>query len=133
MYFKVIQDNNITDIGCTFLKYNENKKRMYVCDAEEGQFLQSLDESKVYRDDWMKPAPDVMCIHAQVVGIDETEFMDIQALLDEGEEVIVAEPLIEQSSEQEEPEQQKPMSIAEMRSLIIEQQKKIDELMKKLQ
>ena len=132
MYFKVIQDNNVVDIGRAFLKYNEKKKRMYVCNANECQFIQSADETKLYHDDWMRTAPEVPYIQAQVVGISETEYMDIEALLNDGEEVIVEQPIVQESSRQE-PEQIKPMSSAEMREIIIEQQKQIDELIKKLQ
>ena len=130
-YFKVTKNRKVIDIGCTFLKFENN--RLYVCDENEGQYLQSYDEKNIYRDSWMKAAPKSFKRYttAKVVSIDEMEFKDLEAMLNDGEEIIEQQPIIEQPQEEiiNEPSTEKPISIAEMRELIAEQQKQINTLM----
>lgn len=132
-YFKIIQKKKVVNIGCTFLKWERD--RLFVCSEDDGQFIQSLDEKSVYRDSWMKEYLEEFTgfENAKVVRIDETEFNDLKAMLDDGEEVSEQEVLIqEQPEETIEPQEDKPLSIAEMRRLITEQQKQIEELMAKV-
>ena len=130
MYFKMIVDNTIVDVGYTFLKWSIEKKRMFACDPNEGQFVQSYKETHIYKDSWMKPSPEVEgVINAEVVSISEIEYLDIKAMLEEGEEIVVEQPPVVEQPAVQEPEQNKPLSIAEMRALIVEQQKQINELM----
>jgi hypothetical protein len=135
-FFKVIQNNKVVSVGTVFLEWNAKKHRMFVSDVDEGQFVQAFDESQVYRDTWMKPIPQGVgpYVLATVIIINEQEYLDLKELLEEKEEIINT-PVVQQVETpvvQQIPEEEKPMTIAEMRELILSQQKQIDALMKKL-
>jgi len=132
-YFKIIQDDKIVSVSHVFLKWNEARKNFHLGDTDKGQFVLAFDESKVYRDEWMKPIPEEAngYEHATVQAIDEAEYEDLKALLSEGEQVQEdPEPVVQEPIHvPEEPEEEKPMSIAEMREIIKMQQKQIEALM----
>lgn len=136
-FFKIIQDSKVINVGCTFLKWNNARQKLYICDVDDAQFAQALDEDKIYRADWLNPAPEEAGKFetADVVVIDEVEFDELKELLSEGEDVpeefIEEKPLIE--VRHYETDEEKPMSIAEMREKILEQQKQIEALLEKLQ
>ena len=137
-YFKVIQNEEVVNIGCAFLKWNTKRKKLFICDVNEAQFLQSLDEQKLYNDGWLREPPKkgVEYENAKIVAINETEFNDIQAALSEGEQITVEQPQEEYPQtprEYVEEQEEKPMTIAEMREMIRIQQKQIEALMDKLQ
>ena len=134
-FCKIIQNDTIVSVGCVFLKWNTKRNRLFVCDDAEGQFIQSYDERHIYKAAWMKPSKEAKCEYedADVVVITETEYNDIKEQLNEGE------PIIEEVQERpltiehhEEPDEEKPLSIAEMRELIKTQQSQIELLMSKL-
>ena len=134
-FFKAIKDNKVYTVGCVFLKWNTKMQRFFVCDVDEGQFVESYDEQHVIRDEWMKVAPDGAGEHedAKVVIISLQEYEDLLAILNEGEEVVYSAPEIEKQEEiPEEPEEEKPMTIAEMRELILKQQEQINSLIEKV-
>jgi len=134
-FFKVIQDNKIVTVGCVFLKWNQDNKALFVCDVDEGQFVQSYDELHIYHDSWLKPAPRKAGKHeeAKIVIITQQEYEDLLAELDEGE-ILIETPSIPEPEEEmpEPPEEEKPMSIAEMREIISRQQEQINSLLDKL-
>ena len=137
-YFKILQENKVVNVGCVFLKWNSARKKLYICDVDEGQFVQTYDESEIYKDSWMKPAPKEAGEHknAKVVIISKEEFDELLELLSDGEDIEVEQPEIPvhvvHEAPQEEPEE-KPMTISEMRQKIIEQQKQIDALLEAYQ
>ena len=134
-FCKMLKNDKVVNIGCVFLKWNIKRHRMNVCSVDEGQFVQSYDEKTIYKDSWLKPAPEEAknFEEAKIVVIDQIEFDDLKELLNEGEEVLVEkpEPLPSPQVLTEEPVEEKPMSIAEMRQIIAEQQKQIDLLLEK--
>ena len=132
-YFKAIQNDKVVSVGTVFLEWNINKHKLYVCDVDKGQFVQSYDEQHIYHDAWMKPAPAEAGIHeeASIVIILQQEYEDLLALFDNGETVKVEKPTIEEPEKVKEPkEEEKPMSINEMRETILRQQEQIDMLVK---
>jgi len=132
-YYKIVKNKKVIDIGCTFLKWKKN--RLYVCSEDEGQFIQSLNEKKVYRDVWMKEASDEFTDYeqAKIKAITETEFEDLRATIDDGEEIVEQEEVVIPSVQEEvQPEEDKPLSISDMRKIILEQQRQIEMLMEKL-
>lgn len=134
-FCKVIIDGNIVSVGCAFLKWNEKRHKFSICDSDEGQFLQSIDESEVFRAPWMKPFPSDAegYVEADVNVISQQEFEDLKFLLSEGEEVKEEEqPPVEEHIDRELPEEEKPLSLAEMRAIILQQQEQIERLMKKV-
>ena len=134
-YFKVIQDDKVISVGCVFLKWNTKRHRLFICDVDEGQFVETFDEKYIFKDIWMKPAPEEAdpYPYAKVVIIDLLEYEDLLALLQEGETVTletvpeVARPVV-----QTEVQEEKPMSIAEMREILLMQQQQINSLMEKI-
>jgi len=133
-YFKVIQNKKVVTVGCVFLKWNMKRQKLFICDANEGQFVQSYDELHVYHDSWLKPsmAHDIEYEEATIVVITEQEYEDLLESLDEGE-VVEESPVIEEEPvEVQIPEEEKPMSIAEMREIIARQQEQINMLINKL-
>jgi len=134
-YFKVIKNDKVIDVGCVFLKWNTKRHKYNVCSVDEGQFLQSLDEQHIYRDTWMKSYPKEASGYsfADISAITESEFDDLRELLSEGEEITIEEAPNEifEVHEAEEHED-KPMSIADMRKIIAEQQMQIELLNQRL-
>ena len=135
-YFKAIQNDKVVSVGCVFLKWSLNKHKFFICDVDEGQFVESYDEQHIYQDSWMKPAPPEAGEQEQasIVIIGQQEYEDLLEMLNEGEIVEVQqEPTVEQEEQVELPVEDKPMSIADMREMILKQQQLIDTLMEKLQ
>lgn len=135
-YYKIIQDNHIVDAGFVFLKWNERRHRLNLCDENEAQFVQAHDESCVYRDEWLKPIfeASIEFTPAQIVVINKTEYDDIRALLD-GDEILPVQPEIQEEevvSEPEKPAEETQLSISDMRRLIQVQQEQIALLTEKL-
>lgn len=135
-FYKIVENNNIISVGCVFLKWNIKRHKFNICDVDEGQFVQTYDEKAIYRADWMKPAPNEASGFnvAKVIIINQTEYEDLKAMLDEGESIQeeVVEPVLVQHVEVHEPEKEKPMSIAQIRELLVKQQEQIELLMQKL-
>lgn len=135
--YKIIQNEQVIDAGFVFLKWNETRHKMNLCNENEAQFVQSFDQTKVYRDEWLKPfTGEIDFEPAKVEIIPQIEFEEIRALLD-GDEII---PVLPEPVEEEvvpEVEEQKvetsPLSISEMRQMIIEQKEQIAELSTRIQ
>lgn len=135
-YFKVIQGSQVVDAGFVFLKWNEARRKMNISDENEAQFVQSYNQELVYRDDWLKPFPEKSAAKfekAQVVIIDQNEFEEIRALLD-GDEII---PVLSDAPEEvviepAKPVEETPLSISDMRRIILEQQEQINQLSERL-
>lgn len=135
-YYKIIQNNQIVDAGFVFLKWNERRHRFNLCDENEAQFVQAYDQSKVFRDEWLKPIyeADVKFESAQVVIIDKNEYDEIRFSLD-GDEILPVLPDVQEEQvviEHEKPAEETPMSISDMRRIIQEQQEQIQTLSQKL-
>ena len=134
-YCKMVIDNKVVNIGHVFLKWNSDRHKMYICDVDEGQFVQSRDEAHIYHDKWLKIAPAEAGEQeeANIIVITEQEYMDLLELLNSDEEVL--NEIIEQEypePELEQPQEETPMTIAEMREKILEQEKQIELLLGKL-
>ena len=133
-YFKVIIDGNVVDVGTVFLKWNNGKHHMYLCGLNEAQFVQGLDGNTAYRDDWLKayegkPSP---FIQAKVIIIDATEYDELRALLEDGEDIPeppapAPEPEPE-PDEEPKPEPDNPMTIAEMRQHVADMVEQVEML-----
>lgn len=136
IYCKMVIDNKVVNVGCVFLKWNMEYHRMFVCDENEGQFVQSHDSIHTYHDKWLKKAPAEAGEHeeAKISVITKEEYYDLLEMLKEDEEIvneIVSQDYAE-PEELEQPKEESPMTIAEMREKILEQQKQIELLLEKL-
>jgi len=137
-FFKILKDNEVIDVGFVFLKWNKKYQKLFVCDVDDGQFIQSYDEKNVYYASWMKPHPEEAGLYpaSEVVEITQGEYEDIKLLLSEGEtvsqELVEPEPALESPELHQEEAVEKPLSIAEMREIIAKQQEQINVLMQRL-
>ena len=136
-FFKIIQNEQIVNVGCVFLKWNPVKRKMYISTVDDAQFVQTYDEKKIYKATWLNPAPEEAGNYefAKVDIIDEAEFDELKELISEGETISEEEPkeqYVHTVQHREEPEE-KPMTIAQMREMIVEQQKQIETLLQKFQ
>ena len=130
--YKIIQDNKVTDVGCAFLKWNPERKKLYICNVDEGQFIQSYLNGTIFTTTWLKPAPKGAGSYpvVEAVVITEQEFEDLLKILKEGESVEeTIPPEVIPVQEHEIPEEEKPMSIPEMREIIKKQQEQINLLL----
>jgi len=133
VYFKVLKDDKVISVGDLFLKWSTKQHRYFICDVEQGEAVMSFDEH-YYRDNWLRPIPEeAKYEEATIVVIEQQEYEDLLALLKDGEEIPVVEEVpVEPEPEAATLEEEKPMSIAEMRAIILEQQEQIKTLMQKM-
>ncbi len=130
-FYKIIKDDAVIDVGFVFLNWSEKHGCMIACDVSEAQFAQSSDELKAYHDNWLKPVPETYTDYeaAQVVIIEEDEYEELRARLINGETISpddIEPEIIEPEPEEVTPDDEdKPLTIAEMRQIITEQQNKI--------
>jgi len=126
-YYKVIRDGVVIDAGEIFLRWQTQNRILVSCPPELAQFIQSHDGSTVWHVQWLNPAPaeagEFETIEAAL--IDRQEFLDLRALLDEGETPVEPDPVIpepdpEPDPDPEQPEPEKPMTVAEMREKILQ-------------
>ena len=133
-YYKIIQNDTVIDANCVFLRWIAKHRRLMVCEPKDAEFVQSYDQTKFYHDNWLRPAPAGVPAYesAQIIVIDATEYDEIRALLDDGEEVphIPDDPEPPVPVDPDEPvnPDDRPMTIAEMRAKIAEQAESIDML-----
>lgn len=132
-YYKIMQNGAVIDAGYTFLKWVEKHHCLMICEPAQAEYVQSYDRTTIYHDSWLRPVPTgaPACEAAKVVVIGETEYDEIRALLDDGEEVPVdpvePEPEPIEPDDPVEPDD-RPMTVAEMREKIAEQQESISML-----
>lgn len=127
-YYKIIVDGSAVDAAFTFLRWDERLNRLLGCEPEDAHFIQSHDGNTVYRAEWLNPVPERVKGRFETVEaaiIDRQEYIDLRAVLDEGEvvpepEPVIPEPEHEPDPDQEQPEQEKPMTVAQMRAKIIQ-------------
>ena len=132
-YYKILQNGAVVDACYIFLRWVGKHHCLMICEPAQAEYVQSYDHTRVYRDHWLRPVPDGAPAYetAKIVVIDETEYDEIRALLDDGEEVPVdpapPEPEPVGPDDPVEPDE-RPMTVAEMREKITEQQGSIDML-----
>jgi len=127
-YYKVIRDGMVTDAGEMFLRWQEKNRIMLACKPEEAQFIQGSDGT-ILRVDWLNPVPEALKDRFETVEaalIDRQEYLDLRAVLDDGETVPEPEPVQPEPTPEPEPgpdvpEGEKPMTVQEMREKIAEQ------------
>lgn len=131
-YFKIIQDNAITDVSFSPMKWSAKYGQMVGCTVAKAQFVQGQITGKTFRDGWMRQteaAADAF-EEADVVEINNVEYNDIYATLlsDEKIEIDPEKPQIPVVPEVHKEEEEKPLSVADMRQIIQNQQEQIEAL-----
>lgn len=133
-YYKIIRDGCVVDANNVFLKWQEKHKTLMVCQPEDGQFIQSGDQSEVYRVSWLNPAPESVGSQYDYIDakeIDQEEYERLREILDEGEQPMESEPeqppVVE--DEQEQIADDPVMGIDEMRRALVEVRQQNKELL----
>lgn len=126
-YYKVISNGIVIDANFVFLKWQKKNKVMLGCDISEANFIQSSDQSKVWRVAWLNPVDGEAGTYETVeaVEITQDEYLSIRAALDEGTEVVEPDPVEpepDDTGNEEEPTEPEEtvMSVAEMRRKIVD-------------
>jgi hypothetical protein len=108
---------------------------LFVCDAKDAQFLQSRDGNKIYHDTWLRSVRriDIDYEDADIAEITESEYEDLLALLEDQSQIPVeddetTEEQNENNATEENINEEKPMSISEMRDRIKELTDLVDKL-----
>lgn len=128
MYFKIIKDNKIIDVGSTFVKWSKQYKCFYGCSGPQAQCIFSSINMKYYYDnDWLiqPPISSDLYTTAKIIDITEQEYDELLELLDNNEDINNQSYEEEQQSQPEENNQQHIMTINEMREKILEQENQI--------
>lgn len=127
-YYKVIRDSCVIDAGEIFLRWQEKNRILVSCEPENAQFVQSYDGSTVWRVQWLNPAPAAAGTFETVEAalIDEQEFLDLRAVLDDGETVPVPDPFVPEPEPEPDPDPEQDvsdqhMTVQQMRDKIAEQ------------
>lgn len=124
----------VVDAGATWLTWNAKHRCLMMCGPDAASYVQGRDQKTIYTADWMLPAKHGWPTAAEVTVtvIDAVEYDEILAMLNDGEEIPdipEPEPPQPDPDEPEEPEpEERPMTIAEMRQFIADQQEQINML-----
>lgn len=126
-YYKVISNGIVIDANFVFLKWQKKNKVMLGCDISEANFIQSSDQSKVWRVAWLNPVDGEAGTYETVeaVEISQDEYLSIREALDEGTEVVEPDPVEpepDDTGNEEKPTEPEEtvMSVAEMRRKIVD-------------
>ena len=134
MFYKVIKNEEVIDASAMPIKWDEKHKCLMMCDADDIEFAQSYHTETLYYDSWMKRCQAQVSYElATVISIDKTEYDEIIALLDNGENIHVEEAQSAEPQLEQEEQVEQPMSINEMRQKITEQQAQIVQLQEQIQ
>lgn len=135
-YFKIIADGRVVDVGEIFLRWQEKNRILISCPLEEAQLVQGHDGETIYRVPWLNPLPEEAGSYESVEAaiIDRQEYLDLLAVLEDGEQPIEPEPPKQEPEPEpepdpEQPEEEKPMTVAEMRQRIKELEARNDMLL----
>ena len=97
-YYKVISNGLVIDANCVWLKWQTKHRILLGCEPHEANYIQSSDQERVWRVQWLNPvpagAPTFETVEA--VEITEEEYLEIRKQLDDGFEVVVPEEIPEE-------------------------------------
>lgn len=124
-YYKIIENGTVIDANFVFLKWQRKNNILIGCDASEANFIQSSDQEKVWKVDWLVPAEADAGEYPPITAVEITkeEYDELRAQLDIGE--TPAEPEPEEPEDTTEPDDtgdvpaESVMSVEEMRRKIV--------------
>ena len=92
-YYKVISNGVVIDANYIWLKWQTKHRILLGCEAHEANYIQSSDQEKVWRVQWLNPVPaDAPTFETvEAVEITEEEYLEIRKQLDDGFEVVPEE------------------------------------------
>ena len=123
-YYKVIINGTVIYANSVWLRWQRKHNILIGCEPHEANYIQSFDESKVWRVQWLNPVPSGAPVFETVeaVEISKDEYLEIREKLDDGFEIVVPEEIPEEEIPQDEPIEvpsvEKVMTPEEMRRKI---------------
>lgn len=130
MFYKIIKNNTVIDIGSRFLYWQARNKILLGCEVETANYLLT-DLEKIYETYWLQTPPEDALRYENVfaVEINEEDYNVLQKLLLQEETIPVFEPIIETQESPPEEEAQRPMTMANASTLLLELMDKYNELL----
>ena len=124
-YYKVIANGTVIDANRVWLKWQGKHRILIGCEPHEANYIQSYDQEKVWRVQWLNPVPADAPVFETVdaVEISEEEYLDLRSQLDSGLTPVEPEPEPEPEYPdpvEPEPEPEVVMTPEEMRRRIVE-------------
>ena len=97
-YYKVISNGLVIDANYVWLKWQTKHRILLGCEPHEANYIQSSDQTHVWRVQWLNPVPaDAPTFETvEAVEISEEEYLEIRKQLDDGFEVVVPEEIPEE-------------------------------------
>lgn len=140
-HYKMILSGEVIDVGNRFVYWVPENRILAYCDANHAEMIQSaIDDGKLYHTEWLRRIPHGApeCTEVELKRIEESEFDELKALLGDGErveEVREPGPEPEPELEPETPpeEQEKPMTVQQMRDKIAELENMLAQIIGKIQ
>lgn len=126
MYFKILKDEQVINLGKYIVYYHNNY--LTYCSLDKAQYIQDYKQQQLYHDFWLKsPKENSIYIEATIMQIEEEEYNNLLALFEQGEPIPPEEPEEPKEPEEEleeepieEPEDILPSSLPEIRAKINE-------------
>lgn len=134
-YFKIISDDSAVDAGFLWLKWDARHGFLVCCEPHEAHYAESYNEQSIYRVEWLNPLPPGAPSYptAKAVVIDAVQYDELVATLSSGETVPELGPVQETSDPipdtGSDHEQQRPMTVAEMRVKLMELEETLNIIM----
>lgn len=130
VFYKIIQDQKITDVGFVFLKWNAKRQELVYTRAGDAEFIQSSDGERVYHTAWLNRSP-VQDRYPSIsaIVIDREEYEQLKAQLEIDEYVEIPEDPGPAYVPPEQPDDEvETMDASKMRQIILEQKEQISML-----
>lgn len=91
MFYKVIKNNLIIDVGTSFLRWQKRNSIILGSEVHNANYLQT-DNKMVYETDWLKPPTEGAPRYERVIAveIDEEEYNNLKIIL--GKEITIEIP-----------------------------------------
>lgn len=124
--YKMIIDGKVVAVGDHPMKWSPLRHFLVGCSINDAEAIISAVDDQCYTDDWLRKPTAWTPVLAEIKAIDEQEFDELMALLDDGEEITEAVELVQpeetavDDTEQPETPAEHIMTVAEMRSKITE-------------
>lgn len=134
MFFKIIENNLITDVGNTYLYWQKKNRTLLGCKREKASYIKT-DNGNVYESEWLRPVLDGAPRYRKVVAeiITEKEYNQLKQVLQKEESIPVPqeEPIVEE--QYQEPKPAKLLDYASATALLFSLTEQYNELIKRNQ
>ena len=130
MYYKIIKNGLIIDTGTRFLYWQSRNNILLGCSVEIANYLLS-DLGKIYETYWLQVPPGGAPKYENVIAeeITEEDYNFLQSILLQEESIPIPEDEDNPNKEDEDVVEEKPMTMANASTLLLELMDKYNELL----